>query len=202
MSHAQPQAHVELGSLPVQELRLGDGVAHGLVGAGAHPELLGHPRLVLGDGARLADDGDHLKAVFPENPVHHGGLLVEPGAEGQPQLGVAHAAGELHHLPQAGPLSVADGLHGGAGHEEVVVLRFEILLQDLLKEGRVVHGTVFGHLVQLPGPAGLDGALGAGEHGNPSSSELEWSRAVTPGPGWPDRRRGRSRTNLPRGSPG
>ena len=128
MAHAQPQADVELGLHPVEELRLGDGVAHHLIGPGADPVLRGHPRPVLGDGACFTDDGGHLEAVLAQDPVHHLGLPVQAGAEGQSQPGIAHALGKLHSLPQAGPAAVADGLGGGAGDEKIVVLRLEILL--------------------------------------------------------------------------
>ena len=82
VAHAQTQADVELGLCPVEELRLSDGVAHHLIGPGTDPVLWGHPNLILGDGARLADDRGHLEAVPAQDPFHNLGLPVQAGTEG------------------------------------------------------------------------------------------------------------------------
>ena len=175
VAHAQAQTDVQLGLGPVEQLGLGDGVAHGLlqqlqldgaqpVGTLGEDGLGGDPGLSLGDGAGFADHGDHLKAVFPQHPVHNGGLLVQSAAEAQAQAGIAHAVGELHNLPQAGPLAVAHSLDGGAVDEEIVVFRLAVFLQHLLEVFRVPHRTVFGELVQLTGFTGGNGALGTGKH--------------------------------------
>ena len=64
MAYAQAQADVELGALLVEQLRLGDGVAHHLIGARAYPVLRRYSGTVLGDGAGLADHRGDLEAVL------------------------------------------------------------------------------------------------------------------------------------------
>ncbi len=206
VAHAQPQADVELGLCLVEQLGLGDGVAHGLVGAGTQEHVGGVAHVHLGNGPGLAGDGYHLEALLAQNAVHNGGLLVQTHAEAHSQAGVAHPLGKLHNLPQTGPAAVPQIFYRSAGEKKVVIFRLEILGQNLLKKFRIAHGAVFRHLIQLARTAGLDGALGAGKHTYPPLLNIRsplcargvYAKQVR---GWPDRPPGRSRTGRPRGRP-
>ena len=173
-------------------------------GAGAKGDDIAHPRLHHHLLIQLAHPAPPLLRVAlgqhhrEHAAVGNGARRSDCQALGAgPRLQEARfaipqdARGELGHLPQAGPAAVAQGLDGGAGEEKVVILRCQILLEDLLEEVRIVHGTVLRHLVQLAGLAGQNGTLGAGEHGD-SSFLTDCS----------GRRRGRSRRGRRRGRPG
>ena len=121
VAHTKPQTNIELGVLAVEQLGLGNGVAHGLKLAGLELALLRHPGPGLVQSAGLADDGHHLEAVIPQDPLHHSGLLLQCRTESQTQLLIVHGSGELHDLLQAGPAAVASRLDGGAGDKKVVV---------------------------------------------------------------------------------
>ena len=223
MAHTQTQTDVKLRLGLIEQLGLGDGVAHGLpyqlflegrtlhMVVGGGQGLLGKAGLPLGDAAGLAAHGHHLEPLLAQDALYNGGLLVQAHAEAHPQSGIAHTVGKLCHLPQAGPLAIAQRLDGGAGQEEVVVLRLGVFLQDVVKEVIVPHRAVLGHLFLVSGLACGDGTASAGKHNLFSSpvpyvfflpllTEGAENRFIRP-PGQSDRPPARPDTGRRRGHP-
>ena len=67
MAYAQTEGDIELGARFVEQLGLGDGVAHGLPGIGFELLLRGDAHLGFWDGAGFTDDGNDLKPLFSQD---------------------------------------------------------------------------------------------------------------------------------------